>query len=936
MEPPVGTISQTTSSQPSRKDSMRFDDRMKSFEIVLKSLDGCRKDESLIGSRLLNPSSGHLALILEILWDIQRKDSLVGLIARGFDRHQIAREPPTSEAQLPPDLLNLKNDTKLARRIHLATLSVLWMRVHCLHAILTDLAKDEDHQAFRCYPSQRVLNRYFSLSPSGYHRTTLCPYLSRLLATPSSAAAFVEAAEGFVKIWKALPMYLMKRPRGKSATTLGSFPDMSAQLDNLAKALDISETYSDPLDLIKSSTHILIRQTLDWTLDAYRNAATVTKRASLFKSRPSIPPIESEPQVASTTQSEPQVAPTTQSEPQVAPTTQSELQVALPTESTSRTMRPSQNPKKHPREAASSHPSTTTTESSLHTVPRSSAPNILAESPSTNHVSRSPPQRINQISPTNCNLSLSKETRPHTPKQTNNPDNQSQAIEKTDTSSGDPLPPNVTGLDHSQQEMPADRRPASPTLEIIDRNDQSILSATASRDSPRAKDTAGQYPVPCSQTPKTLVATTPSATDLHLDQHDSDHCQIVSDPVPNKSAASHGRLTSPISENHPTQSPKSPDGRPLSSSPKSRTATSQPAPSIPLRRELSTETHQSSLQKTKDVGDEGLTPLSQTLDGPVAPSDSEPILSVPRTKARTAFQDSSVESSSLSASCFVLPPGNKDASQKTNDPCNQGLTPLSQTLVGSAAPSDTQPVPPVPGTEQQNTFDDSVEVPHSTEKHLIQPLSETPRDCASKEPTIQPKAGPRQVPSHDPIQGPADVTQVSKFSSHSVLRPDLRTPFSSQHVRHSLGLLHERSAANSKATVDKPSKKRQRRSTDCGNQARRKRLQINPFVMLENQTYANDILKEFRDDPRLSKAYEQARQIAIQINSEAIDDSQSDSKCDDSGSESAGSGSVMDDENAQLDPAIVEKLKANAARFVKPEKSYFSMLLEKADSDLKK
>jgi hypothetical protein len=133
---------------------MRFDDRMKvsrthgfsvfqdlflplwltncsqkSFEIVLQSLDGCRKDESLISSRLLNPSSGHLALILEILWDIQRKDSLVGLIARGFDRHQIARESPTLEAQLPPDLLNLKNDTKLARRIHLATLSVLWMRV---------------------------------------------------------------------------------------------------------------------------------------------------------------------------------------------------------------------------------------------------------------------------------------------------------------------------------------------------------------------------------------------------------------------------------------------------------------------------------------------------------------------------------------------------------------------------------------------------------------------------------------------------------------------------------------------------------------------------------------------------------------------------------------------------------------------------------------
>jgi hypothetical protein len=155
-------------------------------------------------------------------------------------------------------------------------------------------------------------------------------------------------------------------------------------------------------------------------------------------------------------------------------------------------------------------------------------------------------------------------------------------------------------------------------------------------------------------------------------------------------------------------------------------------------------------------------------------------------------------------------------------------------------------------------------------------------------------------------------------------------------VRHSLGPLHERSAANSKATVDKPSKKRQRRSTDCGDQARRKRLQINPFVNFENQTYANEILKEFRDDPRLSKAYQQARQLAIQNNSEAIDDSQSGSKCDDSGSESEGSGSVMDDENAQLEPAIVEKLKANAAQFVEAEKSYFAMLLEKANSELQK
>jgi hypothetical protein len=102
----------------------------KCFEFVLENLDQCRQDDSLITSRLLSPASAHLSTILELLWEIQRKESLVQLLARGLDRHQ-SKTISTSSTSLPlsekPN--STRNDTELERRIQVGKLSIMWMRL---------------------------------------------------------------------------------------------------------------------------------------------------------------------------------------------------------------------------------------------------------------------------------------------------------------------------------------------------------------------------------------------------------------------------------------------------------------------------------------------------------------------------------------------------------------------------------------------------------------------------------------------------------------------------------------------------------------------------------------------------------------------------------------------------------------------------------------
>ena len=911
----VATTSRTNTPEAATKESSKFDEHLKCFQIVLENLDQCRKDESLIASRLLHPSSRDPARILELLWKIQRNESLVGLLARGFDRHQARTNSPTSASPLPSNLPKFTNETKLKRRVHLVKLSILWMQIHCLQTILNDLTKDHNHQVFQCHPSQQVLKHYFSLSASSYHCTTPSPYLSRLLTTPSCANAFVGAGEDFFKIWEALPDHLTIRPQARLATRVANFPHLSAQLDLLAQALNVSETYSDPLDLIKSCARALIRQTLDWTLDAYHNATNVARRASLFASRPS--PLSN------------------QAEPRVNPTIESELP----------------------------------------TISRPTVQNNPTESQQTNHITQSPSQSVQtpnkSIVPSRdrSNSPINKNHRAQTPK---SPDRSSPSVNQshraqTPKSPGEhpllshsknqdatsnpvlfqPAPDCLATTDAGQVDGPAtpqsslqktndprnqDLTPLSQTINgsLAPEDTQSILSvpATQGQLAPGHSDEVSSTNASPSTRPITDQDSS-EKTNGPCDQGLSLPFQnLNSSPAPNKSHS-----TLPITEgrtaaNDSVETLSSTDKHlgPRPETPQTcvgEESNLQPTPEpsrVPCADQVTCPvTPQRPLQKTNSPRNQDLTPLSQTLNG--APDDTQAILSIPATRGRLA-PDHSVEASSPNASPSTRPITDQNSAEKTNDCCNPGPSLPYQNLNGSLETNQSHSTPPV--TEGRIAANDFVETSCSTDQHL-KPRPETPQPFIDEESNLQPAAEPSRVPSHDRIRELGDDQHY--LSEH----PRLRVHRNLQHallskVRHSMGPLTDGSVANAEDPRDKPTNRKRRRSTDCGGQARQKRQHLDPIVEFENQKSSKKILKEFRDSPRLSSAFEQARSMALQNNSEANDDPDHESDHS-SGSESTENSSVADDQDVELDPSIVEKLKANAAQFGKQETSIFARLM---------
>ncbi|KAI9609330.1 hypothetical protein KEM48_007115 [Puccinia striiformis f. sp. tritici PST-130] len=951
MEPRVENVSDAALSQPSIKDTLKFDGCMKSFAIVLESLDACRKDESLIASRLLNSSTGHLALNLELLWEIQRKESLVRLVARGLDRHQVKMMSLATTSPSPSDLLNLNHDTQQERRIHLGRLSVMWMRIHCLHAILTDLSINQNDQLPRCQPSQRALNRYFNLSTTGYHRTTPCSYLSRLLTTRSCAAAYVGAAEDFIKIWKALPDYFLNQPQeALSVTALETLPDLQAQLHDLAQALNVTDTLSDPVQLVKSCALALIRQTLDWTTEAHHDTIAVIKKASLFKSHQILLP--------------------TASVPRPAPGNESEQQRALPNESEQQVASPPQDNAIPPHEGVPSELQTTSVETRNHTTTRSAVPSYPIELQRMNESSAQPVKDLATSSDRPSSVSAT--INPPLPHKTKLPSDRiplqthkdvdavishlspttvirveqseqnyldlDQSTQKKDldrSSRNEDLEQSTQNMDldqsqqnnsqhvQSQQNDHTDRRRASPqTLESRPNDNQFSPPVIDMHQSASTNAPADHGPTHSAQIIEKIVSqrsrqSTPSITDPHKKTNKSNDCQTIPDSALNSSIVpSCGRLNSPFTETRRPQKTKSTGDLPLAPAPQ----THDPKVAV-VHNSISRHMGESRPPASQERPSTAPQP-SHKVDGPQNDSNIEP--SIPPVPSVTNKPPPLF----LTPECLrargvgQLPSLETDQSstQKENKSSDNDLRALPQTLNGSVPPSETQQLThPAPGIEEQVAPKDHSETSCLADQHSIHPPLETPQASAREEQNVQSQSIPSQILSHD--RNPDHTTQLSRYLALRD-RPDLQTRLLPKPIRHSMGAhMINGSSTKSKDSVDETSKKRRRRSTDCGGQARKKRSQLDPIVEFENQSYTKKLSREFRRHPRLSVAFEEAKEMALR--NETIIES------DDNRSESIGDddGSVIDDQSAELDPALVEKLRANAAQFGEQEQSHFAKLM---------
>ncbi|PLW34418.1 hypothetical protein PCASD_14314 [Puccinia coronata f. sp. avenae] len=1025
-------------SQPPIKHSLRFDEHMRCFEFVLENLDQCRQDDSLITSRLLSPASAHLSTILELLWEIQRKESLVQLLARGLDRHQ-SKTISTSSTSLPlsekPN--STRNDTELERRIQVGKLSIMWMRLHCLQSLFTDLEANGDQQSPRWISSQRVLNRYFSLSPTSAHRTTSNPYLSRLMGSPTCAAAYIEAAHGFIKIWKALPAHLMQQSQTQSAPANKNLPILMTQLNDLAKSLNIPDTYSEPLDLIKPCAHALICQTLDWTLNAHHKAVSVTKKASLFQSRTSYPSAnnhkseealrtESKSQVASTVEPrlsppntktpprqvaspqrlitdvktpvllssqcappEPSEAPPTKSKKQVAPTTQpkrllnpstpsrqavsprplatntktpihpisqsapseshevgpteSEKRVAPTSEPKRRVIEPPLNSKTPPRQIPSPQPSKTNAATSIHLTSRSVPPEPQEATPtsSKNQVApKTEPQRHLTEPPLHCKTSP-RQVRPAQPSKTNvaksihliPPSGPSGTQKTTPTQSGKEMatpsepkqhytePPLSSKTPPRQVSSPRLSQPNAATSNHSTPQPQKAPAIQSGKQVASTVEPAQPVPVPPPNfklPPREVAPLEVAKKNAKTSIRFISYSTVTREPSDAPSTQL-GPQTAPPTESEkqhavPVQIPKaafhvpqSPGDRSLPSSPPKRNTADKLVSSIPALAcsstpdagQLSGHVKDQESSQTDIPPNHELTPPSQTLDGSLASSNT--ILSVCGIEGRVDINNSVTVRVSSAPALEELP------------------TPAVK--VSSSPAAKVSPAP----EEEEST---------SPDKRTTQPTSEISQACCSREGSkIQPAPLPTQIPSRDQTVGSNDVNRAGNLSPNKAQLNLNNLSFNK--MRHSVGPRMEGSSSSvtGRKEMMSSSNKRKRRCTESGGHERRKRLQLETIM---ESPHTQNLLKEFKDNPRLSKAFQQATDLAIQNESRVYHDHiPPDSEHSQSPSDSEH-GSLLDDTSAELDPALIEKLKANAAQFKDKEDSEFAKILSLADRDLRK
>lgn len=263
-------------------DGSSLEDHLKACEFVVKTLEGFRTTDSLMTSPPFHPSPAQLPFILELLWVIQRREPLLARISRALLRLQIQLSFDAPAPVTPTERLSVSKQFEHQRRVHLAQLTVLWMRI----AIERDMSSDVEHHPQRRFSfSQRLLRLHFSLAPSDYHRTTPRPYLSRLLVTPSGMTAFTEAANEFREIWLTLSgsLALTESQRQSSVPPPQPF-NSSHHVCKLFGALGLSQDHSStPFESIMACFQALSQQTIDWTLVAHTHAVNLISRASLLQ-----------------------------------------------------------------------------------------------------------------------------------------------------------------------------------------------------------------------------------------------------------------------------------------------------------------------------------------------------------------------------------------------------------------------------------------------------------------------------------------------------------------------------------------------------------------------------------------------------------------------------------------------------------------------------
>ncbi|MBW0549319.1 hypothetical protein O181_089034 [Austropuccinia psidii MF-1] len=242
---------------------------LKEFMSIKSSLSKFDSNSNLIQSKLLKYPQIDLTKILESAWKIQRYESLIDRINRAIDRH----------GDLDKKLIDSKiyHLQKSRRRIHLAFLTINWIKLACLFAFQSLLCSNQINQNLY-HSTKLILHHFFGLSSSDYHLTTSSPFLSRLLITPTGSDNFINLANSLNQIWKSILTHLLNHSKENFNLLPNSnqeFPMFSNQINQLKNFLNIKQLDSNILETLLDCTNSLILKTLHWVSHAENNASAL-------------------------------------------------------------------------------------------------------------------------------------------------------------------------------------------------------------------------------------------------------------------------------------------------------------------------------------------------------------------------------------------------------------------------------------------------------------------------------------------------------------------------------------------------------------------------------------------------------------------------------------------------------------------------------------
>ncbi|KAG0144002.1 hypothetical protein CROQUDRAFT_647933 [Cronartium quercuum f. sp. fusiforme G11] len=225
----------------------------------------------------------NITTALECLWDVERNDSLLRRINSAIRRKRVQTD------HLSPS--NTYKEIRHQRRVNLAQLSILWMKMHTLTGFWLESSSTSEINQHPDNLGQQFVHHYFRLSSTDYHLNCTRPFLTRLLETEDSIELYLNAAQDLRRLSNTVQSSHFKL----TSSLKDNDQDWWNCLKSIQKSLGLNQS-SDMSwkEITRSCLDQLTKQTFNWLIGAEKASnelllSTMNLRTYLIKDPVMIP-----------------------------------------------------------------------------------------------------------------------------------------------------------------------------------------------------------------------------------------------------------------------------------------------------------------------------------------------------------------------------------------------------------------------------------------------------------------------------------------------------------------------------------------------------------------------------------------------------------------------------------------------------------------------